>query len=1008
LKGFLIMKNKFTFALTLAVVLSLIAATFVLADNLFSDGDGLTPVVDQNLGLGANVCLGTSVTKPILHAVSRNGGYGSTNVFAKGVNVTVSIGTTSVNGSNSLSVTGGGTIAIPSNWDTVANNTLSPSVSSSITFVANTLGPITATVNYNASGPGSGGGTLTRSDSLSINGTVVNCDTTPPTLNLPADFDVEATSAFGAVVTYTASATDSNPASPAVDCSPISGSTFALGTTTVSCSSTDAVGNTANGSFKVTVKDTTPPTVTAPGDVTLEAVDGSGAVVTYGAATASDTVDGSLAATCIPASGYTFSLGSTTVTCSATDAHGNTGSSSFTVKIQDTTIPLLSLPTDLTEEATSASGASVSFVTSASDLVDGPVTVNCSKNSGDTFPLGDTTVSCSATDSSSNTANGSFKVTVVDTTAPSIDAHADVTEEATSAAGALVTYTAPATLDAVDGAGTATCTPTSGSQFALGTTPVNCSITDAHGNSANSSFDVTVQDTTSPDLTVPADQLLEATGPGGAQAFFTASATDIVDGSLVVSCSASSGATFPLGTTTVNCSVSDAAGNDASGSFIIKVVDTTDPTIDDNANLTLEATGPSGAVATFSNPAASDIVDTNVAVVCAPATGSTFALGTHAVTCTATDDSGNSAQSSFDVIVQDTTDPTIGDNANLTLEATGPSGAVATFSNPAASDIVDTNVAVVCAPATGSTFALGTHAVTCTATDDSGNSAQSSFDVTVQDTTDPTITLVSRLPAANSFGWNNSDVTVKWSCSDIVGVVSSTVMTTVSSEGSVLSAIGTCEDTSGNTASDTQTGIKIDKTAPTSIAFVGGPAAGSSYYFGSVPAAPTCSADGAISGLNSCVVSGYDTGVGSHTMTATATDKAGNVGTATRSYTVLGWTLQAFYQPVDMGNVWNTVKNGSTVPLKFEVFAGSTELTNVDAVDSLRAVQIACTSLPSAVEDAIETLSSSGSTVLRYDTTSGQFIFNWQTPRSSQLPKCYQVTLITDDGSRADAFFKLK
>ena len=53
-------------------------------------------------------------------------------------------------------------------------------------------------------------------------------------------------------------------------------------------------------------------------------------------------------------------------------------------------------------------------------------------------------------------------------------------------------------------------------------------------------------------------------------------------------------------------------------------------------------------------------------------------------------------------------------------------------------------------------------------------------------------------------------------------------------------------------------------------------------------------------------------------MTATADDVAGNETTATRSYTVLAWTLTGFYQPVDMNNVVNTVKGGSTVPLKFE------------------------------------------------------------------------------------------
>jgi len=275
----------------------------------------------------------------------------------------------------------------------------------------------------------------------------------------------------------------------------------------------------------------------------------------------------------------------------------------------------------------------------------------------------------------------------------------------------------------------------------------------------------------------------------------------------------------------------------------------------------------------------------------------------------------------------------------------------------------------------------------------------------VVDTTAPTITYVNRT-LANSFGWNNSSVIVNWSCSDIVGVVAASVSQTISSEGSAQSATGTCEDTSGNTASDTQTGINIDLTDPT-LTWNGGPADGASYIFGSVPAAPTCTAADALSGPNGCAVTNYGTTVGSHTMTATAYDKAGNSKVETRSYTVLAWTLKGFYQPVDMPTlttiVWNTVKNGSTVPLKFEIFAGSTEQTDVSAVDSLTYAQIACNA--TAPQDEIETVATGG-TVLRYDSTGGQFIFNWKTPNTAS--KCYRVTMTALDGSTLSAFFKLK
>src|SRR4029077_12243035 len=98
--------------------------------------------------------------------------------------------------------------------------------------------------------------------------------------------------------------------------------TFPVGATTVTCRATDAHHNTGTGTFKITVKDSTAPTVTPPADRTAEGTGQSGLEVGSPAATATDTVEGSLAAPCTPASGSTFALGQTTVTCTATDAHG--------------------------------------------------------------------------------------------------------------------------------------------------------------------------------------------------------------------------------------------------------------------------------------------------------------------------------------------------------------------------------------------------------------------------------------------------------------------------------------------------------------------------------------------------------------------------------------------------------------------------------------------------------------------------------------------------------------
>jgi hypothetical protein len=129
----------------------------------------------------------------------------------------------------------------------------------------------------------------------------------------------------------------------------------------------------------------------------------------------------------------------------------------------------------------------------ASDLVDGSVDVNCTPDSGSTFSLGDTTVSCTATDDAGNSSKSTFKVKVVDTTSPTLDAHADVSATATSSSGAIVDYANPTASDLVDGNNVAVnCSPPSGSTFLLGTTLVNCSATDKAGNKAEESFKVSV------------------------------------------------------------------------------------------------------------------------------------------------------------------------------------------------------------------------------------------------------------------------------------------------------------------------------------------------------------------------------------------------------------------------------------------------------------------------------------------------------------------------------------
>jgi hypothetical protein len=246
-------------------------------------------------------------------------------------------------------------------------------------------------------------------------------------------------------------------------------------------------------SFEVDVVPNTPPVLTLPGPITAEATSSAGAAVTYAASAvdAEDNPDPTPA--CSPASGSTFHLGTTTVACSVTDAGGLSASGSFSVSVTDTTAPDLGLPGNLTAEAAGASGASVSFTTSASDAVDGSVPVNCDHASGDMFSLGTTTVTCSAADGAGNSTSGSFDVSIGDSTAPSLHGVPDDFAATTSNPdGRTVSYALPTATDATDPSPSVACGPASGSFFAVGPKSVTCTATDASGHSSSASFTVTV------------------------------------------------------------------------------------------------------------------------------------------------------------------------------------------------------------------------------------------------------------------------------------------------------------------------------------------------------------------------------------------------------------------------------------------------------------------------------------------------------------------------------------
>lgn len=476
----------------------------------------------------------------------------------------------------------------------------------------------------------------------------------------------------------------------------------------------------------------------------------------------------------------------------------------------------LHLPGTITEEATGPAGAVVSYTATASSNdtgtgddengrpIGGNLSVTCAPASGSTFPLGQTTVDCTASDAT----KGSFHVIVRDTTGPHVSHGGNITANATSNDGAVISFNVSAH-DLVDGARPVSCSPGPG-LFPVGTTTVHCSAADSRGNGAASSFTVTVNAAPQqpPALTVPDDMTVEANGPAGAAVTYSVAGRDghgqddengRPTGNVAVSCAPASGSTFALGATTVNCTATSSGGT-ATASFIITVVDTTAPALDIPRSLRVQATSNDGAVVNY-NASATDLVDGSVAVNCSPASGSTFAIGTTAVSCTASDSRGNTASGGFDVTVTSPDapppDPELNLPDDITAEATGANGAIVAFTATMNGNGDDENgrpngPAVTCAPASGSVFPLGTTTVQCSAGNQSGT-----FLVHVVDTTAPALSLPADIIT--------SDTTVTWS-SSATDLVDGGVAVTCNPPSGSTFPVGTstvnctAADTRGNTA----------------------------------------------------------------------------------------------------------------------------------------------------------------------------------------------------------------
>jgi hypothetical protein len=212
-----------------------------------------------------------------------------------------------------------------------------------------------------------------------------------------------------------------------------------------------------------------------------------------------------------------------------------------------------------------------------------------------------------------------------------------------------------------------------------------------------------------------------------------------------------------------------------------------------------------------------------------------------------------------------------------------------------------------------------------------------------------------------------------------------------------------CDATDGDgaTTSGSFTVTVADTTPPHHVAFTdGGLVDGLTYAFWFVPPGPDgCTAVDDGSGLASCVVEGYSDEIGTHTVTATATDLAGNVASTSLDYSVAAWTLAGADGALGSDGLGAT-KAGTPVQLRFEAFAGATELTSVAAIVGLSQTRVDCAD--GSPLEAPEPAASRGP--LRR--AGGEFAWSWLAPREPGT--CWQVAVETADGSELAATFELR
>ena len=707
-------------------------------------------------------------------------------------------------------------------------------------------------------------------NSTSASQTIIVEDTTAPELSIPADYTAECSDEL---ILDDATATDNcGEVTIEVSSETTAGDCDGSYTVTRTFTATDDAGNSSSATQTITVEDTTAPEFTSvPADYTVECSD----EMPMDDATASDNCsDVSITVESETIAGDAAGNYTIVRTFTATDACGNSTQATQTITVEDTTAPELSIPADYTAECSDE--LILEDATATDNCGEVTIEVSSETTAGDCDGSYTVTRTFTATDAAGNSSSATQTIAVEDTTAPELTIPADYTAECDEA---LVMDDATASDNCSDVSITVSSDTIAGNAAGNYTIVRTFTATDACGNSTSASQTITVEDTTAPELSIPADYTAECSDE---LILDDATATDNCgEVTIEVSSETTAGDCDGSYTVTRTFTATDDAGNSSSATQTITVEDTTAPEFTSvPADYTVEC---SDEMPMDDATASDNCSDVSITVESETIAGDAAGNYTIVRTFTATDACGNSTSASQTITVEDTTAPELSIPADYTAEC---SDELILDDATASDNCGEVTIEVSSETTAGDCDGSYTVTRTFTATDDAGNSSSATQTITVEDTTAPEFTSV---PADYTVECSDEmpmdDATASDNCSEVSITVESETIAGDAAGNYTIVRTFTATDACGNSTSASQTITVEDTTAP-ELSIPADYTAECSDELILDDATATDNCGEVTIEVSSETTAGDCDGSYTVTRTFTATDDAGNSSSATQTITV--------------------------------------------------------------------------------------------------------------------------